>query len=160
MRIVSFSDSHRNHLNVHKLFEQTELTTDLYIFLGDGVSDLDNIFALYPNKKIVAVAGNCDWHSKEPYIDSIEVKGKKIVFTHGHLHDVRWGLDGLERLARQNSADIVLYGHTHIRSCEYKNGVYFINPGSLGSPRDGLPPCYAAIDIIPAGVLCTHAELD
>ena len=159
MRIIAFSDSHRNYHNVHKLFEQTALTTDIYIFLGDGISDLDNIVMLYPNKRIVAVTGNCDWHSMEPYINSIEVEGKKIIFTHGHMHDVRSGLDGLKRLAEQNSADVVLYGHTHVRSCDYDNGVYYINPGSLGNPRDGLAPSYAAIDIIPAGVLCTHAEL-
>ena len=160
MRIIAFSDSHRHSRNVHKLFEQTQLTTDLYIFLGDGEGDLDDIRSLYPNKRIVSVAGNCDFASMEPFVGAVTVEGKKIIYTHGHHQGVGFGLGGLKKLAADNGADVVLFGHTHERSCEYEDGVYYINPGSIGKPRDCLPPSYAAIDIIPAGVLCTHAELD
>lgn len=160
MRIIVFSDSHRNHRNVRKLFEQTYLTTDLYICLGDTEGDLDDIPALYPDKQILQVAGNCDYGSNLPVMDTVTAEGKKIIFTHGHQHMVNFGLFKLKSLAEDNSADVVLFGHTHARRCEYKDGVYYINPGSLGKPRDGLAPSYAALDIIPAGVLCTHAELD
>ena len=160
MRIIAFSDSHRHYQNVSKLFDQTQLTTDLYIFLGDGEGDLDNMQFLYPDKKILTVAGNCDYNSMEPFVGTIEVAGKRIIYTHGHLQHVGLGMDGLKKLAKDNGADVVLFGHTHVRRCEYEDGIYYINPGSLGKPRDGLPPSYAAIDIIPAGVLCTHAELE
>lgn len=160
MRIVVFSDSHRNHQNVHKLFEQTYLSTDLYICLGDCEGDLDNIPYLYPDKQILSVAGNCDYGSTLPIVDKVTAAGKKIVFTHGHTQLVNFGLGRLKKLAKDNEADLVLFGHTHVRRCDYEDGVYYINPGSLGKPRDGLPPSYAAIDIIPAGILCTHAELD
>ena len=160
MRIIAFSDSHRHYHNVRKLFEQTQLTTDLYIFLGDGEGDLDDIGIFYPDKRILTVAGNCDYSSMEPFIGTVEVEGKKIIYTHGHLQNVRYGLGDLKKLASDNGADVVLFGHTHERRCDYENGVYYINPGSIGNPRDGLPPSYAAIDVIPAGILCTHAELD
>lgn len=159
MRIIAFSDSHRHYQNVHKLFETTHLTTDLYIFLGDGENDLDNLIYLYPDKKILSVAGNCDFGSLNPRMGSVEVCGKKILFTHGDHQNVRYGISRLKSLARDNGADVVLYGHTHCRRCDYEDGVYFINPGSIGSPRDGLSPSYAAIDIIPAGVLCTHVDI-
>ncbi len=160
MRIIAFSDSHRNSRNVHKLFENTALTTDLYIFLGDSEGDLDDIPMLYPDKKIISVAGNCDYSSMDPFVAVTEACGKKIVCTHGHLQHVSFGLSGLKKLAQDNEADLVLFGHTHERRCEYKNGVYYINPGSIGKPRDGKGPSYAAIDIIPAGILCTHCDLD
>ena len=159
MRVIAFSDSHRHYQNVHKLFEATHLTTDLYIFLGDGENDLDNLIYLYPDKKILTVAGNCDSGSLAPGVGTADVCGKKIIFTHGHNHGVNYGMSELKRLAVQNGADVVLYGHTHERRCDYEDGVYYINPGSIGSPRDGLPPSYAAIDIIPAGVLCTHVDI-
>lgn len=160
MRVVAFSDSHRNHRNVSRLFEQTCLTTDVYIFLGDGEDDLDGIRALYPEKTILQVAGNCDIGSKEARLSMTELAGKKIVFCHGHMQGVRYGISGLCDLARQTDADVVLYGHTHERRCDYIDGVYYINPGSIGLPRDGLAPSYAAIDILPSGILCTHAELE
>ena len=160
MRIIAFSDSHRHAKNVRQLFEQTYLTTDLYIFLGDGEGDLDEILNIYPDRRILISAGNCDYCSKDPQIGITEVCGKRIVYCHGHMQHVGFGLSGLMKLADDNDADIVLFGHTHERRCDYINGVYYINPGSLGQPRDCLPPSYAAIDIIPAGILCTHAELE
>lgn len=159
MRIIAFSDSHRNAQNVHKLFEETHLTTDLYIFLGDGENDLENIVYLYPDKKILSVAGNCDAASLKPQMSTVDVLGKKILFTHGHVQSVDYGLSRLKSVAKQNGADVVLFGHTHERRCEYEDGIYYINPGSIGNPRDGLAPSYAAIDIIPAGVMCTHADI-
>lgn len=160
MRIIAFSDSHRHYNSVHKLFEQTYLSADLYIFLGDGESDIENMHSLYPGKEILSVAGNCDYRSLNPAVGVTEVMGKKIVYTHGHLHLVNYGISNLKKLAEDNSADIVLFGHTHQRICEYENGVYYINPGSLGEPRDGRAPSYAVIDIIPAGILVSHAELE
>ncbi len=160
MRIIAFSDSHRHYSRVHKLFEQTHLSTDLYIFLGDGEGDLDNIPSLYPGKDILSVSGNCDFGSFTPAVSVTEAAGKKILFTHGHMQGVRFGLSHLKELAASNNADIVLFGHTHIRLNKYEDGIYYINPGSLGEPRDGLPPSYAVIDIIPGGVLVTHAELE
>ena len=160
MRIIAFSDSHRHQRSVRKLFEQTALTTDLYIFLGDSEGDLDEIPMLYPEKRLLIAAGNCDRNSTEPFVGSVEVCGKRIIFCHGHLQHVGFGLSGLKKLAKDNGADLVLFGHTHVRHCEYDDGVYFVNPGSLGLPRDGLPPSYAAIDVLPSGILITHAELD
>ena len=159
MRIIAFSDSHRHYDRVHKLFEETHLTTDLYIFLGDGESDLENIPALYPDKTILSVCGNCDFRSLNPSVGTTEVMGKKIIFTHGHNQLVNFGISRLKKLAADNGADLVLFGHTHERYCDYQDGVYYVNPGSIGEPRDGKSPSYAAIDILKQGILVTHAEI-
>lgn len=159
MRIIAFSDTHRHCDSVHKLFECEHLSADLFIFLGDVEKDLENMNVLYPGKDILSVPGNCDIGSKNPIVATVEVMGKKIVFTHGHNHMVRFGISKLKRLATENAADIVLFGHTHVRHSSYEDGVYYINPGSLGEPRDGKAPSYAIIDIIPGGVLVSHAEL-
>lgn len=159
MRIIAFSDSHRHYDRVHGLFERTHLSADLYIFLGDVLSDLDNIPYLYPDKNILSVPGNCDFGSRKPLIGVTGAAGKKIIYTHGHMHWVKYGLSKLTELAAQNSADMVLFGHTHQRCSEYLNSVYYINPGSLGEPRDGRAPSYAIIDILPSGVLVSHSEL-
>ncbi len=160
MRIIVFSDSHGSFRNVKKMLESTASTTDAYIFLGDGESDVKFAREAYPDKLFLCVSGNCDFGSSEQKVGVFEAAGKKIIYTHGHFQHVGFGMSYLENLAKDNAADVVLYGHTHVRSCEYKDGVYYINPGSIGKPRDAKPPSYAALDIIPAGILCTHCDVE
>lgn len=159
MRIIAFSDSHGNTGVVKKLISSTRSTTDLYIFLGGGSRDIDRAGEELEGVRLLKVRGNCDFSSSSPDTAVTEVLGYKIIYTHGHTHGIKYDTAGLERLAFQNGAAAVLFGHTHVRECLYRNGVYYINPGSIALPRDGMPPSYAAIDIIPAGIMVTHAEL-
>ena len=69
--------------------------------------------------------------------EELEIEGKKVFITHGHLHKVGFGTDDLYELAVRNGYDIVLYGHTHVQKVENRNGIYIANPGSLALPRDG-----------------------
>lgn len=55
--------------------------------------------------------------------------------------------------ARQEGADIVLYGHTHTGVTCYDDGLYIMNPGSI---RDGH---YGMIDIVPGGIMLNEAKL-
>ncbi len=43
------------------------------------------------------------------------------------------------------AADVVLFGHTHIPSIRRVNEKWFVNPGSLGQPRHGVPSATYAI---------------
>lgn len=159
MRLIAFSDTHGRSSAVRKLFLQTVKTTELYLFAGDGRSDVESVMKDFPEAKVIFAKGNCDYGSASPEIASCDALGYKVLLTHGHLQCVGYGISELERLAYFNKASLVVYGHTHCRSCEYKNGVYYVNPGSFALPRDGMPPSYAAIDVIPAGILVTIAEL-
>lgn len=52
------------------------------------------------------------------------------------------------RLAQEASADIVLLGHSHVPFCKQVDGVWFVNPGSVGRPLDGDPrPSYALLSL-------------
>ena len=42
----------------------------------------------------------------------------------------------LKYKALEFGANIVLYGHTHIGKIDFKEGIWFINPGSASLPRD------------------------
>ncbi len=158
MRIIAFSDSHGKYDRIEKLIQRTKDSCGLYLFAGDNLRDADGLEISYPGIKLIKVPGNCDFSATEPPIAVVEECGKKIILTHGHLHRAKYGLDDLKRLAKQNEADIVVYGHTHVRAVDYCDGVYYINPGSLALPKDGLPPSYAIIDILPAGILATAAD--
>ena len=78
--------------------------------------------------------------------------------------------DGLGSAARERSADIVLFGHTHLpyeayiaSDSEEEKSVWLFNPGSMSKPREG-KPSYGIIDIFvrsgKRSVLLSHGTTD
>jgi putative phosphoesterase len=118
-------------------------------FLGDGEEDILQIIREYPDKNIYRVRGNCDFGSTVPLLfnTTLEYSNVTVTAVHGHLQNVKYSLTQLEDLAEKTKAHIVLYGHTHKPDIIFKDGVYYICPGSVSSPRDGGVPSYAFIDI-------------
>lgn len=56
--------------------------------------------------------------------------------------------DQLERFFPHVEGDVFVYGHTHHPVSTTVNDVLFVNPGSVGQPRDGDPRAsYALLDI-------------
>lgn len=147
------SDSHRATGNLFEIVEKHINTTDLFIFLGDGENDFDDVLALYPDLKYERVSGNCDWYSTYPLYKSITAQGKKIFFSHGHPFHVKFGYDEIIRAARAENADICLFGHTHNQYTNYDDGLYIMNPGAV---RDGK---YGMIDITKSGIMLIPAKL-
>lgn len=159
MRIIAFSDTHGLKSAAAKVFDRNT-DADLFVFLGDGERELDYVKSLYPDKKVLSVCGNCDFNSFAPAVDIFQADEVKLIFTHGHNHAVKYSTDVMYKLAQDNCAQIALFGHTHCRYLEYRDGIYLINPGSAGCARDGKPACYATIEIRgKQGILCNHVDL-
>lgn len=158
MRIIVFSDIHKKLDAMLRIFEANE-NVDMFIFLGDGENELDDVKMLYPDKRILNVCGNCDYNSMSDNIGITNVMGKRIMFLHGHTHSVNYGTERVLDLARKNKVDILLFGHTHQRLLSYVDGIYLFNPGSASQPRDGKGPSYGFIDITDAGIVCGHKDL-
>ncbi|MBQ8380566.1 MAG: metallophosphoesterase family protein [Clostridia bacterium] len=164
MKCLVFSDSHGYSLFMMRAAAKHP-DAEVIFFLGDGLSDLEHLFERYPDRCYLAVRGNCDREvvalgKGVPKTDRIELCGKKIVFSHGDLYGVKFGIEGLERLAASEDADIVLFGHTHSPTSAYipkeeggadedvseegkkpRRPYYIFNPGSigmLGSPTFGV----------------------
>ena len=156
MKILVFSDSHGKSTYMEKAL-LGHPDAEAAIFLGDGVADflslpLNNIARLY-------VRGNCDWHPEYsfiPAVDSITMANKKIVFLHGHTHSAKSGMEALKSLAQDMGADILLFGHTHVATEHYENGIYYLNPGSIGG-KDAAPT-YGIITIKENGILLSHGK--
>ena len=55
---------------------------------------------------------------------------------------------------------MVLFGHTHEAFYEYRDGIHFLNPGSLGSPRGPLDPPDGVIDSQGTSLVCAHLKLE
>ncbi len=153
MRILVVSDTHGRWGALYNVIK-AQPTAGTIIHLGDGSDDLERIRHEFPDRTMAGVAGNCDFFSGSGLrlSDMISAEGRNIFFTHGHNYRVKTGLTLVEQAARSRGADICLFGHTHEPLTDYRNGLYIMNPGSLGHPRDGVPTC-GLIDILPSGIM-------
>ena len=99
----------------------------LILSLGD-IENEDIITDLGAVATVISVRGNCDTGfdiSKYPAERELEILGLKIYMCH------------VLGVAANRSADIVLYGHTHVAENEIRGGVLYFNPGSASRPRKG-----------------------
>ncbi len=150
MRILVFSDSHGRGSRIEAaIFEHPEV--EHIFFLGDKISDIEDIETLFPDRKIYSVMGNCDFSLFGKGTKTVNLAGRKILYTHGHEFSVKSGTDRLISYAKDNDIDLVLYGHTHIPESTYLDGLYIINPGSIG--KGAGYDSYAIIDLEESGIL-------
>lgn len=98
-------------------------------------------------EKILAVKGNCDAEVDQMISEfkledniSLSVDGLNIYFTHGHKNNI----DNLPE--NINGIDVMCYGHFHKNFIEEKNGVIFVNPGSIALPKPDSVNSYAIIE--------------
>ena len=146
MRILVVSDTHGNARALEEAIRfQPEAT--VVIHLGDGVREAEDMAARFSDRTFCIVRGNCDFSADVLPLREEKFGGKRLFFTHGHLYDVKYGLYRIACAAREREADMVLFGHTHQPLSVYDDGLYLLNPGSLGHGRQ-----YATVDISPAGI--------
>jgi putative phosphoesterase len=82
-----------------------------------------------------------------------EADGQRILLVHGsprkmneYLFEDR-PVSSFERLAESSNADIIVFGHTHRPYTKHVNGVWFVNAGSVGKPKDGdWRACYLLLE--------------
>ena len=151
MYILVISDSHGRTCEIERVIEKHPDIRHIF-FLGDCIRDVEDITYIYSDRTFHIVEGNCDGYSKYKSEEVLDLYGKRIFFTHGHVYGVKSGMERLRKAAETISADLVLYGHTHIPKTEYEDGRYFVNPGSLCSGRCGYTS-YATVDITDQGIM-------
>ena len=161
MKCLCFSDSHGSTLAMYKALS-IHKDAEVIFFLGDGLSDFE-MFIRDKTRAWLAVRGNCDREFTLGDVtvtktDSINIEGRRIVFTHGDLYGVKYGLDEVTRLAEEASADVVLFGHTHEPLERYipteNGGFYLFNPGSVG----GFKHSFGVMNITEKGILLSHGS--
>ncbi len=156
MRLLVVSDSHGDENSLRRAIEAQPSAREVF-HLGDGVREAGNMETAYPDRTFYIVRGNCDFSagSLYPEVGQVELGGKRIVYLHGYTHHVKSDPYAAVCLARQQQADILLFGHTHQPLSTYDDGLYILNPGSVA--RSGT---YGIIDITPAGIVTSVLEND
>ena len=180
--ILIVSDTHGRVSRLNELIEYRQSLDKsgdplTLIYLGDGLTDLFSC-SQYDNIICHAVRGNCDF-SSEIYgnitnkTEAIELMGHRIVLTHGDLYNVKLGLALVEKLAEDTGADILLFGHTHLKLQKYVNvdekyadapaykeklktlkSYYLFNPGSA----KGYDRSYGILTITDTAILISHGN--
>lgn len=153
------SDTHGKN---KALIEKVKLMKkpDIMFHLGDYIGDGLTISKALEISSIM-VLGNGDHPSsgfKEEEI--IEIKGKRILLTHGHKLGVSFNLNRIFYRAKELKADIALFGHTHIPIIEKKEECIIMNPGSPAFPRGSSHKKTFAIIEIDKEIKIKHIEID
>ncbi len=130
-KIGILSDTHGFiHPGVVKIVNQC----DIVIHAGD-IIDEQTIQALKPNKKLIAIQGNNDYHiSHLKEIEEVELPGGKLVIEHGHKHGRSPSHDSLR--SAYPDAKAIVYGHTHKQVIDKDSTPWVINPGAAGKTRN------------------------
>lgn len=83
--------------------------------------------------EVYAVKGNNDfWYRPEELPVELEIEQYGIRFY--MLHD-----KSMISYEREQRADVIIYGHSHQYEMHRENGKIYLNPGSCGRERFGLP---------------------
>lgn len=152
MKIVIASDIHGSAAWCRRLLEAIEQEApDQVILLGDllyhgprnplpdeyapaEVAAMLNGLA----SRVTAVRGNCDAEVDQMLLDfpcmadsALVVDGATRLFcTHGHVFSP-------EQPPALPEGSLFLSGHTHVKVNEVRDGIRFVNPGSVSLPKDG-----------------------
>lgn len=136
MRIGVVSDTHGYIERAVKSLKSI-VDLDMIIHLGDHVSDAKKI-EKEMNIEVIYVRGNCDLLDTDVEKEKIlEIDGKKILVTHGHIYDVKNGITKLFFKGKEINADIILFGHSHMSTKLIHENMLVFNPGSPNDPRSG-----------------------
>ena len=168
MKIIVFSDSHGDEANMLSAIRANR-DAECFFHLGDGQTEFDGL-CRREGVRGVSVSGNCDrnYLFGLPFTPTanVELGGFRFFLTHGHRYHVDGGTDILLEEGAKNGADVILYGHTHIRENRYypagdglAKPVYIFNPGSVSHSRSGANS-FGVIIIKEKNILLSHGLFD
>lgn len=147
MRVLVISDVHGKSSAMAQAIEEQPSARDV-LFLGDGLREAQDVADRFPDRRFYMVPGNCDFAAPGPFSRLEFFGNKRFFFTHGHKYNVKYDLYTLEQAAKEQKADVVLFGHTHVPYEEYDSGMYYLNPGSLG-----YLDTYGYVDVTASGIM-------
>ncbi|QSH99394.1 phosphodiesterase [Treponema phagedenis] len=152
MRIGILSDTHGGYEDVLKALEVIG-KVDHIIHLGDVLyhgprNDLPPTYnpkalaELFKNMENISfIRGNCDADVDE-MVTKKNIKDKNRLYNFDGfkifaLHGYEETLEERVAMAKKLGADMVAFGHSHVKMLETIDGIIVLNPGSTTIPKDG-----------------------
>lgn len=137
MKIGILSDTHKKKRLAREVIEHLKAKgAEFLIHAGDIVET--EVLELLKNSglKYVAVYGNNDAHLAHEH-NNYNLVQEPYYFK---LANTRFKLMHLPFYLNPD-AEVVIFGHTHIFECDYKNKTLFINPGEACARNKSLCEC-------------------
>jgi protein phosphatase len=113
---------------------------------------------------------NQKWLTTLPRRRKIERNGKSLYLVHGSPFRVFDYMDShsekhwkimLAEAFEKTKTNVLLVGHTHVPVNKKYKGRHFVNPGSVGQPRNGKPGAfYAILNTNPFNISIIHLKYD
>lgn len=133
---------------------------DHIIHLGDYSRDAEELRRRFPEIPMDIVKGNNDFMSGYPVSKLLVIDGKRLFITHGDQYGVKNGVERIADKGKDESADIVLFGHTHIPYLFIRQDMWIMNPGTIGLKSFFSPKAtYGAIEIAGGKIRCEIKEV-
>ena len=162
MKLLVCSDSH-SFLSFAR-YAAKKIKPNGIIHLGDFYEDGQVLAQENPQLPFQQVPGNCDRNRcpiGAPQILCCSFGGVRFYLTHGHIHNVKYGLGGLLADARKANVQAVLYGHTHKAYCQRQpDGLLVLNPGACNHYSGSVGLITIEDKIITDCRILTMAELE
>lgn len=158
MKLMIASDLHGSAYYVNKLLERLETEQpDKLLLLGDLLyhgprNDLPRdydpkaVLAMLNGVKdrLLCVRGNCDAEVDQMVLEfpilaeygAVLLEGRTLYLIHGHK-DTNLPLQ---------PGDVLLSGHTHVPVMERRDGINYVNPGSVSIPKQGSAHGYMVLE--------------
>ena len=155
MKILVFSDTHGSVETMYAIVRAQK--PDAVIHLGDHLRDAAALKRLCSGLLIECVPGNCDGWTHHPDTIVKSYAGVRIFMTHGHRYGVKSSLLRACYAAREEQAQVLLYGHTHIPHCEQQGDLWILNPGPCQD--HGRAGC-GVVEVENGTVLCYNVSVD
>jgi uncharacterized protein len=164
LRIAVVADTHSApHADAHR--HLSELRPDAVLHAGD-IGDLTVLDQLATIAPLHAVRGNIDVRAHDlPDVLTVDVRTQKdephlrIFLTHIAVVGPRLRAE-VARMARNDGAQLVVCGHSHVPFMGRDAGLTVFNPGSIGPRRFQLPIVFGTIDVTPKGVALAHFDCE
>jgi len=161
MKYIIASDIHGSAFYCGKLLERYKAEgAEGILLLGDvlyhgprndlpeGYAPKEVIAMLNPLKNdILCVRGNCEAEVDQMVLDfdvttqhrNLNLFNREMLMTHGHHINI-------DAPPTEFNPEFVLYGHTHIPLKAQKDGVWYLNPGSVTIPKNNSAHSYMTLD--------------
>jgi len=143
MKLVVFSDNHRNKAVVEWIVQQNP-DADRVISLGDSEMKEHELSSL----GVFGVKGNYPFEPDFPFDLIMTFEDLRFLITHGHKYFVKTGLSNLKTALITNKCDVALFGHTHQATIHKEDDLLFLNPGSTTSPKYLFNKTYFVIEVV------------
>ncbi len=163
VRLAVVADTH-SAPHAEGLRHLAALKPDAIVHGGD-IGDLKVLDTLSEIAPTFAVRGNID--TRAPALPDVltldladgDERVLRILLMHIAVFGPKLRADTL-RLAKENAADMVICGHSHVPFIGRDKGIPMFNPGSIGPRRFGLPIVFGVFELANNAVRMHHVDCE